>query len=81
MTEDYTLRETVFRNFLKNPNLGPREMTQKLGANYNSVKAVYAKLYDEGLLTREGRGNYIPNVSGILLHLMERLETLEKAAK
>jgi hypothetical protein len=42
---------------------------------------VYAKLYDEGLLTREGRGNYIPNVSGILLHLMERLETLEKAAK
>ncbi len=81
MTEDYTLRETVFRNFLKNPSLGPREMTQKLGANYNSVKAVYAKLFDEGLLAREGRGNYVPNVSGILLNLMERLETLEKAAK
>ena len=50
MTEDYTLRESVFRAFLKNPTLGPTEMTDLLGAKYNSVKAVYAKLTAEGLL-------------------------------
>lgn len=78
MTSDYTLRETVFRTFLKVPTLGPREMTTRLGANYNSVKAVYAKLYEEGLLKREGRGNYVPNVTGILLLLLDRVEALEK---
>ena len=81
MTEDYTLRDTVFKTFLKDPSLGPSEMTERLGANYNSVKAVYAKLYEEGLLGREGRGNYIPNISGILLQLMDRLEALERASR
>jgi hypothetical protein len=81
MTEDYTLRETVFRTLLKNPSLGPSEMKDLLGANYNSIKAIYAKLFDEGLLQREGRGNYSPNVPGILLHLMERVESLERSGK
>jgi predicted transcriptional regulator of viral defense system len=81
MTEDYTLRETVFRTFLKDPNLGPSEMKDLLGANYNSIKAIYAKLCDEGLLQREGRGNYVPNLPGILFHLMERVEALEKSGK
>jgi DNA-binding transcriptional regulator YhcF (GntR family) len=81
MTEDYTLREAVFRTFLQNPNLGPSEMTEKLEANYNSVKAVYAKLHEEGLLLREGRGSYAPNYAGILLNMLDRLEALEKASK
>ena len=78
MSEEYTLRENIFRAFLKNPNLGPKEMTAKLGAKYNSVKAVYAKLYEEGLLGREGRGNYFPNVNGILLNVLDRVKALER---
>ncbi len=78
MNNEYTLRETVFRAFLANPNLGPKEMAAQLGAKYNSVKAVFAKLCEEGLLRREGRGNYAPNISMILLHLMDRIESLEK---
>lgn len=81
MTEGYTLRESVFRAFLKNPTLGPTEMSEQLNAKYNSVKAVYAKLTEEGLLKREGRGSYAPNFAGILLHLIDRLEALEKGAK
>ena len=81
MTEKYTLREAVFRAFLANPNLGPKDMAGKLKAKYNSVKAVFAKLCEEGLLRREGRGNYVPNTSIILLHLMDRIEALEKGGK
>jgi DNA-binding IclR family transcriptional regulator len=78
MAEKYTLRESVFRAFLENPNLGPSDMAKHLMANYNSVKAVFAKLSEEGLLNREGRGNYSPNITMILLHLMDRMEALEK---
>ena len=78
MSEEYSLRDTVFREFLKDPSLGPAEMTAKLNAKYNSVKAAYAKLTEDGLLQRTGRGNYEPNTSGILLYLMGRLEKLEK---
>ena len=78
MAEKYTLREAVFRAFLENPNLGPSDMAKHLMANYNSVKAVFAKLSEEGLLNREGRGNYSPNITMILLHLMDRMEALEK---
>jgi len=78
MDEEYTLRESVFKTFLLNPGLGPSEMAERLGANYNSVKAIFSKLCDEGLLTREGRGSYSPNVPGILLHLMGRVEALER---
>lgn len=78
MSEEYTLREAVFRAFLRNPSLGPKEMAGHLGAKYNSVKAVFAKLCEEGLLSREGRGNYAPNLPGIVLHLMDRIEALEK---
>ena len=81
MTKDFTLRETVFRAFLRDPNLGPREMKDALGANYNSIKAIYAKLCDEGLLQRKSRGNYTPNLPRILLHLMERVVALEKSGK
>jgi len=81
MSKDYTLREKVFRNLLKNQKLGPQDMTKLLNAKYNSVKAVYAKLAEEGLLVREGRGNYSPNLPGILLHLINRVETLEKVSK
>ncbi|TEU08293.1 hypothetical protein E3J20_08915 [Candidatus Bathyarchaeota archaeon] len=63
---------------MEDPTLGPSEMTELLGVKYNSVKAVYAKLCDEGLLRREGRGNYAANVTGILLNLMDRVEALEK---
>ena len=53
-------------------------MTEKLGAKYNSVKAAYAKLCDEGMLKREGRGSYTPDIAGILLGLMDRVEAIEK---
>ncbi len=78
MKHDYSLKEQVFRTFLTDPSLGPSEMTEKLGAKYNSVKAAYAKLCDEGMLKREGRGSYTPDLSGILLDLMDRVEALEK---
>jgi Mn-dependent DtxR family transcriptional regulator len=68
----------VFRSFLKNPNMGPSEMAEHLQAKYNSVKAIFSKLYEEGLLVREGRGNYSPNVTGIMLHLMDRIEKIER---
>ena len=75
---DYSLKDNVFRTFLENPVLGPSEMTEKLGAKYNSVKAAYAKLCDEGMLKRVGRGSYAPNVEGILLSLIDRIEAMEK---
>lgn len=78
MSEEYTIRESVFRAFLTNPNMGPREMADHLEEKYNSVKAVFAKLCAEGLLRREGRGNYVPNIPIIFLHLMDRIEALEK---
>jgi predicted transcriptional regulator of viral defense system len=81
MSEKYTLKESVFRAFLKDTSLGPSEMTKLLGVKYNSVKAVYAKLCEDGLLTRVGRGNYAANVPGVLLHLMDRVEDLEKGRK
>jgi Mn-dependent DtxR family transcriptional regulator len=81
MGEEYTLRDTVFREFLSNPNLGPSEMADRLKAKYNSVKAVYAQLCEDGLLIREGRGNYSPNVPRILVFLMDRVEALEKGGK
>jgi len=75
---DYSLKDNVFRTFLENPSLGPSEMTEKLGAKYNSVKAAYAKLCDEGMLRRVGRGSYAPNVEGIILSMIDRVEALEK---
>jgi len=81
MGEGYTLRDSVFRTFLDDPNLGPREMAEKLNANYNSVKAIYAQLCEDGLLNREGRGSYVPNVPKIIVYLMDRLEVLEEKVK
>ena len=78
MKQDHSLKEQVFRTFLADPSLGPSEMTEKLGAKYNSVKAAYAKLCDEGKLKREGRGSYTPDLTGIILGLMDRVEALEK---
>jgi len=78
MEKGGTLREIVFKTFLRNPGLGPSEMAERLGANYNSVKAIYARLCEEGLLRRESRGNYSVNYEGILLHLLERIEALER---
>ncbi len=81
MTEDYTLREKVLRKFLDNPKLGPSEMAELLEANYNSVKSIYGKLRMERFLKRAGRGNYEPDVHGIILNLMDRIEALEKGEK
>ncbi len=78
MKHNYSLKENVFRAFLADSSLGPSEMTEKLGVKYNSVKAAYAKLCDEGMLKREGRGSYSPNLAEILLDLMDRVEALEK---
>ncbi|MGQ9679171.1 MAG: hypothetical protein ACUVV4_00145 [Candidatus Bathyarchaeia archaeon] len=53
-------------------------MSDKLGAKYNSVKAVFAQLSEDGLLARESRGNYSPNLPKLILFLMDRIEALEK---
>jgi len=81
MSNEKSLKETVFREFLKDPSLGPSEMAEKLGANYNSVKAAFAKLAEEGFLERPSRGNYEPNIAAILLDLIDRVTLLEKKVK
>jgi Mn-dependent DtxR family transcriptional regulator len=81
MSEELSLKDKVFRSFLKDPSLGPEEMAAKLGAKYNSVKDAFAKLAKDDLLKRSGRGNYEPNFSGIVIHLMSRIEELEKRVK
>jgi DNA-binding IclR family transcriptional regulator len=81
MSNEISLKDSVFREFLKNPSLGPTEMTEKLGANYNSVKAAFAKLAEEGFLERPSRGSYSPNNAAILLNLMDRIAALEEKVK
>ena len=81
MSNEISLKDSVFREFLKNPSLGPSEMTEKLGANYNSVKAAFAKLAEEGFLERPSRGSYAPNNAAILLNLMDRVAALEEKVK
>ena len=81
MSNEISLKDSVFREFLKNPSLGPSEMTDKLGANYNSVKAAFAKLAEEGFLERPSRGTYQPNIAFIILDLMDRVAALEEQVK
>ena len=81
MSPKKSLKDEVFREFLQNSSLGPTDMTKKLDAKYNSVKAAFAKLTEEGFLERPSRGTYNPNIAGILLDLMARVEKLEEQAK
>lgn len=81
MSNEISLKDSVFREFLKDPNLGPSEMAEKLNANYNSVKAAFAKLAEEGFLERPSRGNYAPNIAAILLNLIDRVSALEEQVK
>jgi hypothetical protein len=81
MSEELSLKDRIFHNFLLDPTLGPEKMTAKLDAKYNSVKDAFAKLAKEGLLQRSGRGNYEPNYPGIIIHLMSRIDNLEKQVK
>jgi predicted transcriptional regulator len=81
MSSKQSLKDKVFKEFLRNPTLGPSEMTEKLGANYNSVKAAFAKLTQDGFLDRPSRGSYSLSVSGILLDLIERVEVLEETKR
>ena len=81
MSEELSLKDKVFRSFLNDPTLSPEDMATKLDAKYNSVKDAFAKLAKDGLLKRSGRGNYEPNYAGIVVHLMDRVEQLEKKAK
>jgi len=78
LSEEKTLKENVFRAFLSHPSFGPKEMAEYLQVNYNSVKAIYAKLCEEGLLERTSRGIYSANIAGIVLHIIDRVEALEK---
>ena len=81
MSNEISLKDSVFREFLKDPNLGPSEMAEKLNANYNSVKAAFAKLAEEGFLEHPSRGNYAPNIAAILLNLIDRVSALEEQVK
>lgn len=78
MDSERPLKDAVLRSFLENPNISIVEMSDKLGAKYNSVKAVFAQLSEDGLLARESRGNYSPNLPKLILFLMDRIEALEK---
>ena len=81
MSREMSLKDNVFREFLQDPSLGPSEMTKKINAKYNSVKAAFAKLAAEGFLDRSSRGIYEPNVAAILLDLIDRVEVLEEQVK
>lgn len=81
MSEELSLKYKVFHSFLEDPTVGPEQMATKLDAKYNSVKDAFAKLAKDGLLQRSGRGNYEPNYAGIVIHLLNRIESLEKKAK
>jgi hypothetical protein len=81
MSKKITVKDNVLREFLRDPNLGPSEMAPKINAKYNSVKAAYAKLAVEGFLDRPSRGVYEPNISVILLDLIDRVEALEEQVK
>jgi predicted transcriptional regulator len=80
MSSKQSLKDAIFKEFLRNPALGPSEMAEKLDANYNSVKAAFAKLAEDGFLDRPSRGTYEPSIPGILLDLIKRVEALEEAA-
>jgi DNA-binding IclR family transcriptional regulator len=81
MSPKKSLKEEIFQEFLQDSSLGPSEMTKKLGAKYNSVKAAFAKLAEEGFLERLNRGSYRPNMAAIVLDLMDRIEKLESQVK
>jgi Mn-dependent DtxR family transcriptional regulator len=81
MSEELSLKDKVFRSFLQDPTLGPEQMATRLDAKYNSIKDAFAKLAKDGLLQRSGRGNYEPNYAGIVIHLIGRIEALEKKVK
>ena len=81
MSEELSLKDRIFRSFLLDPTLSPEKMATKLDAKYNSVKDAFAKLAKEGLLQRSGRGNYEPNYPGIIIHILGRIDILEKQAK
>lgn len=78
MQTNRSVKETILIEFLKNPALGPREMSAHLNEKYNTVKAAYAKLAEEGYLERRGRGNYRPNIPFTLITLMNKVSDLEK---
>lgn len=63
---------------MKDHSLGPTEMAEHLKANYNSVKAALAKLAEDGLLERQSRGDYTPSYPGIILHIFDRIEAIER---
>jgi hypothetical protein len=81
MSREMSLKNNVFRELLKDSTLGPSEMALKIDAKYNSVKAAFAKLTAEGFLDRPSRGVYEPNISSILLDLIDRVEALEEQVK
>ncbi len=81
MSSKKSLKEVVFREFLQDPSLGPSEMTKKLDAKYNSVKAAFVKLTEEGFLERPSRGSYKPDMASIVLNLIDRIEKLESQVK
>jgi hypothetical protein len=81
MSKEITVKDKVLREFLKDPTLGSSEMALKINKKYNSVKAAFAKLVEEGFLNRVSRGVYEPNLSEILLDLINRVEALEEQVK
>lgn len=73
-----SLEYKLFKAFLQHPEYGPKEMAAYLNANYGSVTVIYARLCKDGLLKRDKRGQYSPQVPHILFDLYFRIEKLEK---
>ena len=81
MNREQTLKEKVYKTFLLHQNFSPSDMAKHLNEKYNSVKAIYSKLFEQKILKRESRGNYSPNIEGILLLIMDRLDNIERKVK
>lgn len=81
MIDPYILRELLFRECPKERKLIHRDIFENLGANYNSVKATYAKLNEDAFLSREGFGSYNQYYSGLINQLNDRIEALVEGEK
>lgn len=53
-------------NLITDSSLSPREIAEKIGANYNTVRSQLSKLAREGLISKMGKGKYCVQLSKII---------------
>ncbi len=81
MIDTCILGELLFRECPKVQKFIPRDMFENLEANYNSVKAIYAKLNEKAFLSRERFGSYKQYYSCLINQLNDRIEALVEGEK